>query len=126
MRPTDADQTILLTETQNSRSWMSVDTFDLAFVVGMDYIESHDALHPLLSKTESLGPFGINSSRGGQLGHSPAPSSLHPDGVNILLADGVIRALSDTIDPQVFLRLMTPDGNRYGESQADDLDFEVP
>lgn len=117
--------TLLLSETQNSRSWMSLQTFDLAFVVGRDYFESPNELAPFAVHTDSLGPYAVNSSRGGKLGHCPAPSSLHPKGVNVLLADGSVRTLSDKIDPLVYLHLMTPDGNRYGEFQAYDPEFEL-
>lgn len=117
-------QTILLTETQNSNSWMSVETFDLAFVVGTDYMEPGSRLSPFAVHTESLGPYAINSSRGGRLSHCPAPSSLHADGVNVLFADGAVRTLSDKIDPVVYLKAMTPAGNRYGEFQAYDSGFE--
>lgn len=108
-------QTILLSETQNSRSWMSVQTFDLAFVVGRNSIEFGEPPALMNVTSAALGPYAINSSTGGRLGHCPAPSSLHPQGVNILFADGAFRSLSDEIDPLVYLRLMTPAGAKYGE-----------
>ena len=115
-------QTILLSETQNSRSWMSLETFDLAFVVGRDQIELGEPPRLLNVSAGSLGPYAINSSKGGRLGHCPAPSSLHAEGVNILFADGAFRTLSDQIDPVVYLRLMTPAGVEYGEFRIEQRD----
>jgi prepilin-type processing-associated H-X9-DG protein len=108
-------QTILLSETLNSRSWMSLETFDLAFVAGRDSMEFGEPPGLFNLASAALGPYAINSSKGGRLGHCPAPSSLHPEGVNILFADGAFRTLSNEIDPLVYLRLMTPAGARYGE-----------
>lgn len=118
--------TMLLSETQNSRSWMSDKTFDLAFVVGRNRIELGDPTSPFDVRIESLGPYAVNSSPGGRPGECPAPSSLHPGGVNVLFADGRIRTLSEQIDPLVYLRLMTPGGNQYGESRQFDLDSQEP
>jgi len=114
----DADgrgQTILLSETQNSRSWMSLETFDLAFVVGRDFIEFGEPPRLFDVSASSLGPYAINSSKGRPPGRCPAPSSLHPEGVNVFFADGAFRTLSAGIDPGVYLRLMTAAGVEYGE-----------
>jgi len=119
-------QTIVLSETQNATTWMSLDTFDLAFVVGLDRITWGDAPEQYRVTTQSLGPYAINSSLGGNEGHWPSPSSLHVDGVNVLFADGAFRTLSAEIDPLLYLRLMTPGGTAYGESRIEQHTPQLP
>src|SRR5690606_23302789 len=78
-------QTILMTENQNVAHWWSQHTFNLAFVVGLDRITLGPDESPFLVQRANLGPYGINANRGTLPGQSPAPSSLHPNGVNVLL-----------------------------------------
>ncbi|QEG02099.1 hypothetical protein Mal15_61820 [Stieleria maiorica] len=51
------------------------------------------------------------------------PSSLHPGGVNIALADGSLRFLSETVDYRVYQSLLAPDDAR---SDAPLDGFELP
>lgn len=119
-------QTIVLSETQNATTWMSLETFDLAFVVGLDHITWGDAPHQYDVATKSLGPYAINSSLSGREGHWPSPSSLHTRGVNVLFADGAFRTLSEQIDPLLYLRLMTPGGTAYGEARIEQSTPQLP
>ncbi|MBD3673089.1 MAG: DUF1559 domain-containing protein [Planctomycetaceae bacterium] len=119
-------QTIILSETQNAKTWMSLETFNLAFVVGLDRITWGEAPEQFDVTAKSLGPYTINSSRGGKEGHWPSPSSLHPDGVNVLFADGAFRTLSKEIDPLLYLRLMTPGGTAFGEARIEQSTPQLP
>ena len=119
-------QTILLSETQNAKTWMSMETFNLAFVVGVDQITWGDAPEQFHVSTKSLGPYAMNSSRGGKEEHWPSPGSLHEKGVNVLFADGAFRTLNDNIDPLLYLRLMTPGGSAFGEVRLEQSTPQLP
>lgn len=59
----------------------------------------------------------INRDLKAATGTRPRPSSNHRGGVNVIMCDGSGRFLSEDIDPHVYLRLLTPDGARYGEGE---------
>ncbi len=46
---------------------------------------------------------------------APRPSSNHGDLVNFAFCDGGTRSLNMNVDPRVFARLVTPDGQRMGQ-----------
>ncbi|QDU46445.1 putative major pilin subunit [Symmachiella dynata] len=63
----------------------------------------------------------LNDANEGILpGASFAPSSGHPGIVVVCWADGRVKALNDTIDQRVYVRLVTPDGTRGGQLVQDD------
>lgn len=51
---------------------------------------------------------------------SPRPSSQHAGGVNVIMVDGSGRFLSETIDPNVYARLVTSSGVVSGELTLDE------
>lgn len=109
--------TFLIAESVNAGKWNSANTLDIAFVVGLDRIQlaSPGSEQSCLKIAQAdLGPYGV---AGGNIPrHTPSPSSNH-EGISIYgFADGAARLISDKIDPTVYLRLMTPNGQRYGQS----------
>lgn len=109
--------TIMFAESVNAGKWNSAKTLDIAFVVGLDRIQfvNPGSDQSCLQITgANLGPYGV---AGGNIPrHTPSPSSNH-GGISIYgFADGGVRHISDKIDPLVYLRLMTPNGQRYGQS----------
>ncbi len=120
---TEADgqsQTILFAENTNARNWLSRETFDLGFVVGLDRIEfasNTDPTQRLKVKSANLGPFAIRPKPRVLPGRSPVPSSHHTGIVNVAFADGRVEQMNVNIDTRVYLQLMTPDGKRFGEPQ---------
>jgi len=108
--------TILFAESLNAGKWTSAKTLDIAFVVGLDRIRfenppsSNDCLK--LAGAD-LGPY---APAGGKVPrHTPSPSSNHLGTSIYGFADGAARQISDKIDPTVYLRLMTPNGQRFGQ-----------
>ena len=109
--------TILFAENVNAGKWNSAKTLDIAFVVGLDRIKF---ANPGSDQTclkiagANLGPYGV---AGGNIPrHTPSPSNNH-EGTSIYgFADGAARQISDKIDPLVYLRLMTPNGHRFGQT----------
>jgi len=112
-------QTMLLTENMNAGNWASGKTMDMAFVIGRNAITfapDPDGTAPLALKEVKLGAFGINVNKGKSRGASPAPSSVHDGIVNVMFCDGHGQTMSEKIDPTIYARLMTPAGNRYGQT----------
>ncbi len=109
--------TFLFAESLKAGKWSSTKTLDIAFVVGLDRIEfANPGSDPAYLKIAgaNLGPYGV--AGGNVPRHTPSPSSNH-EGTSIYgFADGAVRQISDKIDPTVYLRLMTPNGQRYGQS----------
>ncbi len=80
---------------------------------------------PALALASSSNPFSlgaglnvckINENLGTAVsGQSPRPSSLHPGVVNVVFGDGSASNISDNIDSTVYLRLVSSNGNRYGQ-----------
>ena len=113
-------QTILFTENTNARNWLSRETFDIGFVVGLDRIKfasSTDPTQRLKVKSAKLGPFAIQPKPRVLPGRSPVPSSNHTGIFNIAFADGRVESMNVNIDPRVYLQLMTPNGIAHGEPE---------
>lgn len=68
-----------------------------------------------LPKNLDLGPSAINTNLKATPGTVPRPSSHHPSVVNVIFCDGPGRTLSEKIAPGVYARLISPDGNRFGQ-----------
>ena len=54
----------------------------------------------------------INSGLDDPEGEAPWPNSSHPRGVNIAMADGSVRFLSEDIDGRAYMQLFTPQGSK--------------
>jgi hypothetical protein len=109
--------TIMIAESVHAGKWNSAKTLDIAFVVGLDRIQFANAPSSdqcLKISGANLGPYGIV---GGNIPrHTPSPSSNHLGTSIYGFVDGAARQISDKIDPIVYLRLMTPNGQRFGEA----------
>lgn len=117
--------TMLFTENSNARNWLSRETFDIGFVVGLDRITlepSQDGLLSLNVKSVSLGPFAICPKPRVLPGRSPVPSSHHMGILNVAYADGRAEQINVNIDPRVYLARMTWNGHRHGEPPANQYD----
>lgn len=110
--------TMMFTENTNARNWLSRETFDTSFVVGLDRItfEPNQGGHFGLNvKAANLGPFAIQPKPRVLPGRSPVPSSHHTGVFNVAFADGRVEAINFDIDPRVYLARMTWNGGRHGE-----------
>ena len=113
--------TIMLAENLNAGKWNSFELLDIAFVAGIErmrFRQSPDSKAVLGLKSADLGPFGIQAGR--VPGRSPSPSSNHDGVVMMGFADGSAKQISTKIDPLIYLRLMTPDGQRFGQAVIGD------
>lgn len=113
--------TMLFTENVNARNWLSRETFDIGFVVGLDRITfgpSSVGRFGLNVKSANLGPFAIRSKPRVLPGRSPVPSSQHAGLFNAAFADGRAAQINVNINPRVYLAQMTWNGQRHGEAPA--------
>lgn len=109
--------TLLFAENLNAGKWNSAKTLDIAFVAGVDRIQfdgDGSAIQRLSLSGANLGPYRV---AGGNIPrHTPSPSSNHLGASIYGFADGAARIISDAIDPTVYLRLMTPNRHRFGQT----------
>jgi prepilin-type N-terminal cleavage/methylation domain-containing protein/prepilin-type processing-associated H-X9-DG protein len=65
----------------------------------------------------------INAEPGASESTRPRPSSLHPNVVNVMYADGHGGPLASTISDSVWVRLVSSSGERFGQQVLSDNDF---
>jgi len=58
----------------------------------------------------------INNTPTAASGTAPRPSSFHPQAVNVVFCDGSAKNISQSIADSVYVRLITPNGNMYGQA----------
>lgn len=69
-------------------------------------------------------PCSINQGIGvSTAGTRPRPSSLHPGAVNVIFGDGSGRSIADNIDSSVYMRLVSSNGNRFGQQILSNDDY---
>ena len=66
------------------------------------------------STTHVCGSGGTTTTVG-TISSTPRPSSQHTGGVNVIMMDGSGRFLSESVNPNVYARLVTSNGVAYGE-----------
>ena len=119
--------TLLLAENANAGPWYSRSTTELSFVIGREalrFATGPGAAGPLeLDPPIELGMYAPSGTAPHAPGQSPVPSSQHNGDFNVSFCDGHARALSDQIDPAIYARLMTPAGERYGQSVVNPADY---
>ncbi len=93
--------------------------------IGLGATDSNSNYYPLglITPYRTNKITGINSNNGTAHGNYPAPSSNHPQTVNVAYADGGARSLSESIDFGVYARLMSSNGGKYGQAPLGDTDF---
>ncbi|TWT58477.1 putative major pilin subunit [Thalassoglobus neptunius] len=66
----------------------------------------------------------INANLGlGVAGETPRPSALHPNGVNMIFGDNSGKFINNSIDDSVYLRLLSSNGNSFGQAILSSSDF---
>jgi prepilin-type processing-associated H-X9-DG protein len=73
--------------------------------------------------TAGLHEWRVNRDLKAAEGTRPRPSSNHKGGVNVIMCDGSGRFLSESIDPQVYVKLLTTNGTAYGEGKLAENSF---
>lgn len=119
--------TILLTENIRTGydpfspdvSWASADALRMGFFLPSDICYGGSCADINVSQAVANVSHGINSGLKEAEGQSPWPSSLHATGVNVCMADGSVRFLSENISSQVYYALVTSQGSLFNGALAD-------
>jgi len=117
-----ASNTILLSENVNAggqQFWADPDPRNCTFVLPIDPDTSgYDATtYYATVPMDPAHPYGfINGARRGPEGERPFPNSNHFGSVNMVFCDGSTRIISDSIDKNIYARLMSPGGDQPSPS----------
>jgi prepilin-type N-terminal cleavage/methylation domain-containing protein/prepilin-type processing-associated H-X9-DG protein len=130
-----SSQTIMYAENANAQHWYSNAITDIGVVIHAvpPSASGGDASELALPASNSTGTNAltissfvptpksrINSNKGTAVGASPATSSFHAQGANIIFCDGHGRFMSDAIDFAVYAQLFTPAGMQRGQATLGD------
>ena len=133
-------QTLLLTENLHAGQFPSRDADHIGFGVPVSVSsgqpnpsEPNGRIGGAKGTLQLAGNFGLSDSSGadGQINSNingparqlPRPSSFHTASVNVIFADGRGSSLSESINANVYARLLTPGGSLYGEASVDDAAY---
>lgn len=67
--------------------------------------------------------WGINRSLSSAVGTAPRPSSQHSGGVNVMMCSGSGNFISESIDKNVYAKLLTSNGVQYAELTLNTADY---
>jgi hypothetical protein len=126
--------TILFAENVDAGNWDSIDADEIGFGVSLGHfndgstavtVDGDGDLSEIGDGTVArIGSSRINSKfTGAGIGTAPRPSSNHGDIVHVGMCDGTARSINANIDTGVYLRLITPNGQRLGEGLLDPGSF---
>lgn len=123
-------QTLMLSENLQAGAWSDQDTGSLGFGIDMQGAYSSGTATLVLPAGFNLqnSTVGTDSRIGANLtaarGQAWRPSSNHPGGaVNVIFCDGSGKSLIPQIDPGIYSRLLTPAGQRYGQTAVDTTSY---
>ncbi|MBC8289476.1 MAG: DUF1559 domain-containing protein [Planctomycetes bacterium] len=132
MKPVFGDgrsNTLLFSENIQAGQWTSRFTGEIAFGVdvtldrnngdtlelGTSVIVGKDGI-----ETPSMINVGLDTR---STGEAPRPASFHPGGASAAFADGSVRFLNETMNQNVYFRLMTSSGVLHGQKLVSDSQF---
>lgn len=125
--PDGSSQTIMFTENIDNGGWYSFNLADLGFAVAIpdEGGVMGFSIQELGDESFNFGPVAAGTASASKinalLGNvpagngSPRPSSLHPQRINVVMADGSARSISDSINDSVYARLVSSGGNRLNQ-----------
>lgn len=131
------ENTMMIAENLNTDNWASGNTWDLGFAAKVGSTGWAATTSPTFD--QGTAPFGVGSmvaatstpvgdSRPGapvvdNTRKAPRPSSNHGGSINVVMVSGAGRSIADTIDQRVYLKLLTSNGQQYGETTLNSSDF---
>jgi prepilin-type processing-associated H-X9-DG protein len=122
-----AGNTLMFAENLQAGNWLSTDVVDIGFVIdrkllGLPNLDSKAGVLEL-PRTARLNGFRPNANPKLPVGMAPRPSSNHEGTINVAYCDGRAVSINDDIDPQVYARLLTWNGQEYGEQPLNEEDL---
>lgn len=100
-------------------SWASADALRMGFFMPSDVCNGGSCADANVSQGVANSTHGINSGLEEAEGQSPWPSSQHLQGVNVCMADGSVRFLSENISSTIYYALVTSQGSLFKGALAD-------
>ena len=113
--PDGAANTIMFAENVNAgvTSWANPSIRSGSFIVPLDTNAVSGALYGAAEQMAAAGiPWRLNAAKVGPEGASPYPNSNHPGVIVMAFCDGTVRPIAETIDTNVYTRLVTPAGSK--------------
>lgn len=135
------ESTLLLSENINAQTWWSTATGDMAFgarvvVNGTRVPQSFVSDGSTAATTDfyvrpdfsgstpyTLQASAINVNTGASPGTAPRPSSLHAGAINVIMASGAGKTLSENVDADVYMKLISSNGQAFGQVTLDAAGF---
>ncbi|MBA4031135.1 MAG: hypothetical protein C0478_09645 [Planctomyces sp.] len=134
------ENTLMIAENLNADNWASGNTWDLAFAAKVGSAGWASVASPAntqgaypatgfagLGSLAATGTSPVGDSRPAApingTAKAPRPSSNHGGAVNVVMVSGAGRGINDTIDQRVYLKLITSNGQQYGETTLNSNDF---
>jgi type II secretory pathway pseudopilin PulG len=119
--------TLLLAENLQAGNWLSTDVPDLGFVIdrtllGLPNRKSKAGVLDL-PKTARLDGFRPNANPKLPIGKAPRPSSNHDGIFHAAFCDGRAKPINEDIDPLVYARLLTWNGQMHGEQALNESEL---
>ncbi len=116
--------TIMFSENLQARDWhRAVTLHDCAFglrtVIGTN-VDNGVVGGELVVTANDFGDSFINVNLAAESGKAARPSSNHAGLVHMSMCDGRVKPFTDSMNQGVYARLMTPNGQRYGQTVQDD------
>ena len=100
-------------------SWATADPLRMGFFLSSDICNGGSCSDANMSQAISNGAHGINAGLDLAEGEAPWPSSMHHGGVNVCMADGTVKFLSENISSIVYYALVTSQGSLFDGAKAD-------
>lgn len=121
--------TLMFSENVLARNYKSPNTGDIAFGIVWDPTAAAVPGRLTLPSPFGLDTYdgavnndGINDDFTAAPGTRSRPSSNHPGIVNAAFCDGRVTSINENIDEAVYARLLTPNGQRYGQRVDDNVE----
>jgi prepilin-type N-terminal cleavage/methylation domain-containing protein/prepilin-type processing-associated H-X9-DG protein len=117
-----ASNTLFMSETVNAQNWLTAPLEQHSQMLW--FTEDPNTFAGFIGLNKNLREFGsppapvTNAVVDGNIRFA-RPSSDHPNGFNVLMADGTVRYMQDTIDYRIYAVLMTSNGAKAADPSAD-------
>ena len=136
-----ASTTLLLSENLQAGKWFDFDANSLGFGIriatgsnqptaaefvfnsGVPTLQTETTTFATPDPATRPDNWFINHNLGAVPGTSPRPASNHAGGVNVMMCDGSVKFLNESIDKNIYAKLVTSNGVNFGERSLNQSGF---